>query len=318
MKRVGLSSVRWLFSNAALSTHSKCNERHFPPPPCIQTNNGRISFANWVSALDAAATHMEEELADLHPANLKKSVVIPTRYRDSQDAARRMGATAVSLGLLSSLPAALAASMTAAEEGEGFPAASAASAGTAAAAGATARSAYPLVAVDGLRLHGPAPSTSYAKDIGVGEDNGPCKRPVRDPLADGYCPTTRDLASGTSLLSKHPSGYGGHVPSLVGGHAPLHGHGLGLTKRDTFNAKTNLSETFLRRVPGYGGHVPRFSYAPAVDADIPGGQFAPTISAARDHVITAYWKARAEGGGKAPGAAAAAGGAGGGDSDKGR
>lgn len=79
----------------------------------------------------------------------------------------------------------------------------------------------------------------------------------------------------------------GHIPAFLGTHAAS--QGLGATKRDTFHAKTNLGDTFATRVPGYGGHVPRFSTSDAPEIRVATGQFAPTNSSAADHVIKAYW-----------------------------
>lgn len=62
--------------------------------------------------------------------------------------------------------------------------------------------------------------------------------------------------------------------------------------RDTFMAKTSLTDTFLRRVPGYTGHQPVTNPLRTMKLDRPTGQFAATESDAADAMVEEYWRAR--------------------------
>jgi hypothetical protein len=142
----------------------------------------------------------------------------------------------------------------------------------------------------GFTLRGPQPNSSYAYDVGRGEESGPATRPAYDSIGSGLFTTTHDLLMGTSRMSKHIPGTAVHIPSTTFGHAGA--LGLGQTAKDSFNSKTNLAETFNTRIPGYGGHAPKMSANVAPEARIIKGQFAPTETLRADHLIDAYWEAR--------------------------
>jgi hypothetical protein len=151
-------------------------------------------------------------------------------------------------------------------------------------------------AVEGFHLRGPQPRSSYQYDVGGSDAEGPAHRPTHDPVGSGLYTTTRDLLGGTTRQSKHVPGVGLHIPSTTFGHAGE--HGLGQTVHDSFHSKTNLSETFNIRMPGFGGHKPTQAPDTAPEAQLIKGQFAPTETLRADHLIHSYWEAR-----KAAGAA---------------
>lgn len=297
---------------------TKVVEAMVAPTLRSHASGGRIPFAAWFAGLKAAADYMEREVLATRPESVKRSVVLPTTHHEAMDATRRSGVTAVSLGLVpgggegEGGAGGLSSSLSLSSPSHSMSAsalASSASGGGGAALGSTAAAAPSsslasssssvglsktgqVAGSTGLCLRGPEVASSYGRDIGGPTDPGPAGRPAKDPLSASLFTTTRDLASGTSRQSQHIPGFAGHVPTLVGGRAPLHGRGLGADVRDTFDAKTNLTETTRTRVPGYGGHMPRFSSSAAADVRIPGGQFAPTEHSAAAHVITTYWEAR--------------------------
>lgn len=122
---------------------------------------------------------------------------------------------------------------------------------------------------------GPDAMTTLQRDFGKYGSN-PRTNPITLDVQEGLFTTTTELQQGTSRQSKHVPGYQGHIPSTNHGKVAAHVgspcfislsnlsslsffpflQGLGATKRDTFFAKTNLSDTYTRRVPGYSGHLP--------------------------------------------------------------
>eukprot|EP01138_Halocafeteria_seosinensis_P013976 gb/GECG01014271.1/.p1 GENE.gb/GECG01014271.1/~~gb/GECG01014271.1/.p1 ORF type:complete len:107 (+),score=11.00 gb/GECG01014271.1/:1-321(+) len=68
--------------------------------------------------------------------------------------------------------------------------------------------------------------------------------------------------------------------------------GRGTQPRDTFMMKTNLKDTFTRRLPGFTGHVEDQTDMESLDVQKPHGYFAPTEQQAADSLVENYWKAQ--------------------------
>jgi hypothetical protein len=110
------------------------------------------------------------------------------------------------------------------------------------------------VPAEDFRVAGPALQTTLERDFGAfGSD--PRNVPIHEPAIAGFCTTVRELAVGTTRVSKHVPFYTGHVPQLQ--HGAAGEQGLGASPRNSFHRSTNLIDNFKSRVSGYTGYSPR-------------------------------------------------------------
>ena len=100
--------------------------------------------------------------------------------------------------------------------------------------------------------------------------------------------TTNDIQEGTVKDTPHPPRYTGFVPSAQRTDAWAQAHAA--PPRSSFDAKTNLTHTFHKRMPGFGGHVPKGNTSLAVHKKQ--GLFADTDKGVADSLIEQYWTAR--------------------------
>jgi hypothetical protein len=110
------------------------------------------------------------------------------------------------------------------------------------------------VPVEDFRVAGPSLVTTNVRDYGdFGSD--PRNVPIHEPAIAGFCTTVRELAVGTTRVSKHVPFFTGHVPQYE--HGPAGEQGLGASPRNSFHRSTNLIDNFKSRVSGYTGYAPR-------------------------------------------------------------
>lgn len=267
-----------------------------------------------LESVEKVAAYIEKELLSTNPEYVRSSVAIAPRYKEQLDVQRRLGLTNTA-ALASSIAAGLTHADIARHGGvdsEGNPV------GTFHLAGFEAQTCYMLDIGMNPRAAGKSSvGEGSAGGAGAGgetaglsagltadksgmaaaaamsvsrRDLGPQSRPVSDPVGSGIFQTTRDLAGGTSRLSKHPPGYAGHIPTAISG--PAAEQGLGAHERNAFHSKTNLSQTFLTRLPGYMGHTPVHGSSPAVEVRMPSGPRAATEYQRSAHTISQFWETK--------------------------
>jgi hypothetical protein len=167
------------------------------------------------------------------------------------------------------------AMLTADRAAKGMPAKASSSASASASAG-------------GIHLVGPLPTSTYLRDVGpYGHD--PRSIAIHDPLSGGIPQTTRELSVGTTRTAAHPPGFMGHVPHTAMGSGAGAAPGFGATARDTFHAQTNLTSTYVRRVPGYTGFLPNFSVFESHTVNKPKGAAANSDVDRAGGQLESYW-----------------------------
>eukprot|EP01138_Halocafeteria_seosinensis_P013968 gb/GECG01014263.1/.p1 GENE.gb/GECG01014263.1/~~gb/GECG01014263.1/.p1 ORF type:complete len:366 (+),score=43.10 gb/GECG01014263.1/:1-1098(+) len=138
-------------------------------------------------------------------------------------------------------------------------------------------------------LGDPRRISTFSADFGLyGED--PRQRPIMDETGKTLNSTTKDLLEGSTKRSYQTPGYTGYIPHAA--NTKAYEIGRGTQPRDTFMMKTNLKDTFTRRLPGFTGHVEDQTDMESLDVQKPHGYFAPTEQQAADSLVENYWKAQ--------------------------
>lgn len=84
----------------------------------------------------------------------------------------------------------------------------------------------------------------------------------------------------------------GKASTLQASNTEAYRQGRGLATRDLFDAKTNLSTTFQKRMPGFSGHMREHGGRELIEIRKPVSEFAPTEQAAADSLVSDYWSSR--------------------------
>jgi hypothetical protein len=123
--------------------------------------DGKFTFEEFQELIYNTVDYLKRDTYAARPEATKDSVMTTNRFRDKQDAERRAGVTAASLGLCPP--------------------------------------SQPGISAKGFHVHGPRALSSYNIDLGVSLSDGPSHRPINDPVGAGLWSTTRDLAAGMLL-----------------------------------------------------------------------------------------------------------------------
>lgn len=131
-----------------------------------------------------------------------------------------------------------------------------------------------------------AMASSSMRDMGT-RGSVPTDRPLLT-AAKVLASTTNDLQEGTVKDTLHPPRYTGFVPQAQ--RTAAYAQSRVCAPRSTFDAKTNLTHTFSKRMPGFGGHVP--SGKASLSISKRRGLFADTDKGVADSLVEQYWAAR--------------------------